>query len=539
MTIMSSTMETPPHWGNIAFEKAQHVQETRPYTLAILSAVTLYALFVSASKYFKSNIAKDRYPLVCDVQKRFPLSLICKPLHWFKNGPRIIHEAYQKYPNIIYRLPSIDRPSIVLPARFLEEISKLPHSIASNSHATADFFVGTWTTLDTDAFSHTTLETIRTQYISKIGQQVGPASDEANFAFGRYFSSYEDWTPVAPQPKIMRIVTQVVARTIAGKEVCRQPEWIESVIGYAQNVFTAAVYLKLVPEVMRPLVAVFTPYLYRIYSYRRKIRKIITPALNQRLFWRHQQPEFWAARLKSEEMNTADWLVEFSPPDEATPATMAHRLTAVSFGASHTTSNHITNCLFELAADFDRWAPPLREEIDTILGPNATNFTNADLSRMWKLDSFMKETQRFHPPAKLSVNRTLLAPYELSSGDQIPKGTHVSLAGVPMSMSEEYFPDATTFDGFRFERLRRDPNTQWSGLQFTSSYAGSLHFGHGRQMCPGRFMGNLISKLMVIEFLKRYDLKLRKGESRPENIMFFDMDYPNPDYEVLFRDRKV
>ncbi|KAI0853706.1 putative cytochrome P450 [Daldinia vernicosa] len=526
-------------WGSIAFEKVRHIQETERYTIATLSIITLFVLWVSASKYIRLIIPEDRYPLVFDAQERFPLSLIYKPLNWFKNGPRIIHDAYEKYPGIIYRLPSTDRPSIVLPARFLDEISNLPDSIASNSHATADFFVGAWTTLDTDAFSHTTLETIRTQYISKIGQQVGPASDEADYVFGRYFSSYEDWTPIAPQPKIMRIVTQTIARTIAGTEICRKPEWVESVIGYAQNVFTAAVYLKLVPRVMRPLVAVFTPYIYRIYSYRRKIRKIISPVIEQRLFWRHQQPEFWAARLKSEEMSTVDWLVEYSPPDEAVPEIMAHRLTGVSFGASHTTSNHITNCLFELAADFDRWAPPLREEIDTILGPNMTNVTNADLSKMWKLDSFMKEAQRFHPPAKLSVNRTLLEPYELSSGDHIPKGSHISLAGVPMSMSEQYFADATTFDGFRFERLRRDHGKKYSGLQFTSSYAGSLHFGHGRQMCPGRFMGSLISKLLVIKFLQCYDLKLRAKESRPDNIMFFDMDYPNPDYEVLFRDRKV
>ncbi|KAI0898727.1 putative cytochrome P450 [Annulohypoxylon nitens] len=515
------------------------LREADPYTLAASSLVILSVLWICASKGIRANTPKDRYPLVFDAQGFFPLSLIYKPLNWFKNGPKIIHDAYEKYPDIIYRLPSTDRPSVVLPAQFLEEISKLPRSIASNSHAIADFFVGDWTTLDTEAFSHTTLETIRTQYISKIGQQIGPASDEADYVFGRYFSSYEDWTPIAPQPKIVRIVTQTIGRTIAGTEICRKPEWVDSVIGYSQNVFIAAVYLRLVPPFMRPLVAFFTPYIYRIHSYRRKMRKIITPIIEQRLFWRHQQPEFWAARLKSEEMSTVDWLVEYSPLEESIPRIMAHRLTGVSFGASHTTSNHITNCLYELAADFDRWAPPLREEIDTILGSSLTDITNAHLSRMWKLDSFMKETQRFHPPAKLSVNRTFLEPYELSSGERIPKGVHTSLAGVPMSMSEEYFPDATTFDGFRFERLRRDNSEKYSGLQFTSSYAGSLHFGHGRQMCPGRFMGSLISKLLVIKFLQCYDMKLREKESRPDNIMFFDMDYPNPDYEILFRDRKI
>ncbi|RYO82161.1 hypothetical protein DL764_009646 [Monosporascus ibericus] len=385
----------------------------------------------------------------------------------------------------------------------------------------------------------TSLRAISTQYISKIGQQVSPVSDEANYAFGRQFSTYEDWTSIAAQPRIMKIVTQIVAPTIVGPDICRQSAWVESITGYAQHVFMGAVCLKLVPVVMRPLVAVFTPYLYRIRRYRRMIRKVVSPAIHQRLFWRRQQPELWAARLKSEQMHKIDWLVELSPPDEATPEMIAHRLTGVSFGATYTTSNHIFNCILELAADFDRWAPPLREEIESVLGSVASsNITNAQLSRLWKLDSFMKEAQRLYPPAKLSVNRTLMEPYKLSSGDVLPKGAHISFAGVPMSMSEEYFFSPETFDGFRFERLRRDLRTAHSGLQFTSFYAGSLHFGHGKQMCPGRFLGSLISKLMMVELLRRYDMKLREGEERPENIMVFDMDYPDPTYEVLFRDRK-
>ncbi|KAI1451498.1 putative cytochrome P450 [Annulohypoxylon moriforme] len=530
-------MQMPSRWGDFALKK---VQQAEPYTLTTLPVFALCLLWIVASKCIRSNNPKDQHPLVFEAQQRFPLSLIYRPLNWFKNGPKIIHDAYKKYPNIIYRLPSTDRPSIVLPDRFLEEISKLPHNTASTSHATSDFFVGSWTTLDIDALSHTTLKTVRTQFIAKIGQQVEPVYNEANLVFDREFSTYDEWTPIAPQPKIMRIVTQSIARTIVGGEVGRKPEWVDSVIGYAQNVFMAAVYLKLVPRVMRPLVAIFTPYIYRIHSNRRIIRRLVSPIVEQRLFWRYHQPEFWAARLKSEEMSTVDWLVEYSHPKEAATEIIAHRLTGVSFGASHTTSNHITNCLFELAADFDRWAPPLREEIDAILGPSLTSITNADLSKMWKLDSFMKETQRFHPPSKLSVNRTLLEPYRLSSGDQIPEGCHVAFVGVPMSMSDQYFPDVTTFDGFRFERLRRSDDRKCSGLQFTSSSAGSLHFGHGRQMCPGRFMASLISKLLVIKFLQSYDMKLRETElKRPDNIMIFDMDYPDPNYEILFRDRTV
>ncbi|KAL7625747.1 hypothetical protein AAE478_004970 [Parahypoxylon ruwenzoriense] len=531
-------MDVGSLWLRTANVKVEYIVKTNPWVLAVVSAIACSVLLVVAQSLL-SAASKKRYLFVTSGEKHFLFSDFLERLRWFSNGPKVIHDAYEKYPNTIYEIPSLDRTSIVLPARFLSEIRELPTSIASNSRATSDFFVGKWTTLDYDIFGHANIEAIKTQYIARIGQQIGPASHEAAHAFNKHFTRYKDWTPIAAQPKVLQIVAQMVARTIVGPEVCRNPQWVESVIGYARNVFMGAVYLKVVPSVMRPLVAGFTPYIYRIHRCRSKIRDIIFPVIQQRLDWRQNEPEYWEAKVKSKEMNTVDWLVETSPPEEASPEMIAHRLTGVSFGAAHTTSNHVTNCILDLAADFDRWAPPLREEIKSVLGSKPTDITNADLSKMWKLDSFMKEVQRFHPPSKLSVNRKILQPLSLSSGDTIPKDAHISFAGVPMSMSEEFITDAKTFDGFRFERLRRDPQKAHSGLQFTSSYAGSLHFGHGRHMCPGRFMGSLISKLLIIELLQRYDLKLREGETRPQNLMFMDMDMPDPTYEVLFRDRNM
>jgi ent-kaurene oxidase len=212
--------------------------------------------------------------------------------------------------------------------------------------------------------------------------------------------SLEDWTPIAAQPKILELVTQMVARTIVGPDICRDPEWVPALIGYAQNVFMGAVTLKLVPKLAYPLVSWFTPYFYRIQRCRRTIRRLVRPVMEQTLALRKEDPEWWAAKVKSEDMTTLEWLIETSTPEDTTVPKMAHRLTGVSFGAAHTTSNTITNALMDLANDFDRWAPPLREEIENIVGRDSTSLTNADLSKMWKLDSFLKESQRFHPPSK-------------------------------------------------------------------------------------------------------------------------------------------
>ncbi|KAI1124382.1 putative cytochrome P450 [Nemania abortiva] len=500
-------------------------------TLAGASLLLLCAKFVE----LLLKPSQTRFPLVGKEDGKF---FSIAQLRWFKHGGKIIHEAYERFHDIIYQLPSNDRTSIVLPIRYLDEISTLPSDIASNSEATSDFFVGTWTTLDYDIFGHATFDAIQTQYISKISQQVGPAANEAGYAFNKHLSAYADWTPIAIQPKILQIVAQMVARTVAGPDVCRNPQWTEAVIGYARDVAMSAIKLKLVPKVLRPIMALFTPSLYSIRKHRRTILQLISPTINQRLEWRREQPEYWAARLKTEVVQTVDWLVEVSKPHEATVGMIAHRLTGVSFGATHTTSNHITNSILELAANFDRWAPPLREEIESTLALNPGTITNADLSKMWKLDSFMKEAQRFHPPSKLSVNRKILKSFHLSTGESIGKDSHICFSGVPISMDDRYFTDAKSFDGFRFERLRKDADTRHSGLQFTSSYAGSLHFGHGRHICPGRFMGSLISKLLIIEILLRYDLKLKDGETRPENLNPMDMDMPDPTYEILIRNRQ-
>ncbi|KAK2616186.1 hypothetical protein QQS21_000818 [Conoideocrella luteorostrata] len=390
-----------------------------------------------------------------------------------------------------------------------------------------------------DMFGHANIEAIKTQYISKIGQQVQPTYDEAVNALEQHFERYEDWTPLVIMPKILRIVTQTVGRSVVGKEICRRSEWIDAVISYSTNVFMAATYLKMVPIIMRPLVALLTPYIYRIHLSRYRIRKLIAPAILQQVACRADQQTLWNTGEKDEELHTLDWLVSLSSPEEATVEMISHRLTGVSFGSTHTVSSHITNCVIDLAANFDCLADSLREEINEVLGHNPIDISNADLSKMWKLDSFMKEVQRFHPPSKLSVNRKLMTDLTLSSGDVLPKNAHVSFAGVPMSMSEEYFEDAKRFDAFRFERMRRDPTVDHNGLQFTSSNEGSLHFGHGKQMCPGRFLAGLISKIVIIQLLLRYDIKLRQGEERPQNLIFMDMDIPDPACQIVFRDRRT
>jgi ent-kaurene oxidase len=155
----------------------------------------------------------------------------------------------------------------------------------------------------------------------------------------------------------------------------------------------------MLPRFMRPLLALLTPFIYRIHIARRKIRRVVSPLINQRLAECRNTPNLWTAR--GEQKSSLEWLVEKSPEaGSATANKIAHRLTGINFAATHTTTNHIVNCILDLASHFDRLAPLLREEIDSVIGDGTSEITNAHLARMWKMDSFMKESQRFHPPTQ-------------------------------------------------------------------------------------------------------------------------------------------
>lgn len=113
------------------FEKVDHDR----YLLAAgAAAVTLFFFYIQ----LRGSNAKSHYHLVGADLKHTFFKGIRQRQHWLKQGPEIIHNSFNKFPNSIFTLPSLDRTSIVLPPRFLQEIRDLPSTIGSNSRATSD-----------------------------------------------------------------------------------------------------------------------------------------------------------------------------------------------------------------------------------------------------------------------------------------------------------------------------------------------------------------------------------------------------------------
>lgn len=77
--------------------------------------------------------------------------------------------------------------------------------------------------------------------------------------------------------------------------------------------------------------------------------------------------------------------------------------------------------------------------------------------------------------------------------------------------------DAETFDPYRFYRLRQNGGENANRHQFVTLGKGVLSFGYGKHGCPGRFFAANEIKLLVVDIIRKFDVKTIGGE-RYENL---------------------
>lgn len=196
-------------------------------------------------------------------------------------------------------------------------------------------------------------------------------------------------------PTLLRIVGRASARIFVGPLLCRDPLWLETSIDFAKCVFMGSSLLKTIPSVIRPVAALFYPIMYRIRRHHRNARKLLIPEIRRRRKQAATVPDW-----KSEKPNDMlQWLEDASTGADARPERMVDRQLGMSFAAIHTTTNHLTNVVYDLAARWDEYGPELRAEVEEMLAESNWSWKKSTLAKLSKLDSFMKESQRLNPPS--------------------------------------------------------------------------------------------------------------------------------------------
>lgn len=186
----------------------------------------------------------------------------------------------------------------------------------------------------------------------------------------------------------LRAIARLSGRAFVGTSVNRKEEWMDTSINFAIHVFMAVVKLQFIPAWLRPIGQFLVSDLRKIRADIARAKAMLQPIMEERLrdmdIPGYEKPD-----------DLIQWLLDTLPENERTDYQAQAELQLVLSAASiHTTNNLLADCMFDLAAypDVQR---ELREEALSILHNEEAWARKDSMTRLKKMDSFIKEVQRF------------------------------------------------------------------------------------------------------------------------------------------------
>ncbi|EED11992.1 cytochrome P450, putative [Talaromyces stipitatus ATCC 10500] len=452
---------------------------------------------------------------------------------FFYAAETVIHEGHTKYEGKPWKLTGND--VIVLPHRYLNEIRKLPFHQANAMQANLDNMQSKFTHLDILNTTRLFVQVLKTKVNPQLALMIPTVRRELDAAFANEVPppsiNEGDWTSVPAFQTIHRIVGRVSARIFGGQELRDDSNWLNTAEGYLHNIFVTAITIRLVPYGFKTVASWFLPCSWKISWNFWKAKRILYPYIRYRKSIVEEKAAEFARKRRDEFPDVLQYLIEQATGRDAELMSLASMVLSLSLASNHTTAMALTEALYDLCT-YPEYQTELREEVRSVIEADG-GWRKTSLVKMRKLDSFIKESQRMRPPSLMGYKRKITENITLSDGLQLPAGAHVEFAIVPIQQDNTI--NSTEFDGLRYYRLRQAPS-QAHRHQFATTSESVLHFGHGQNSCPGRFMASNVIKMTLGKMMLEYDFKLDQFK-RPEGIHAFEYNFPNPEVHLLLRKR--
>ncbi|TDZ16937.1 Cytochrome P450 monooxygenase gloP [Colletotrichum orbiculare MAFF 240422] len=453
-------------------------------------------------------------------------------------------EGYHKYnkKNLAFVVPAAASraPDIIIPRSLTKWLLEHPDSVVSAHEAHNDVLYSDYNFLGkvySDDVWHTkvihkSLARHLSGLVPGIEEEVAVAVDEA---FG---SDSDNWTTLSLWDAWLTIVPPVTNRMLVGPTVCRNKDLCKAMVSFVDQVILNCFALHMVPHIMLPvlgrLITLPNWWLWR------KAAKHSLPVITKRLDDMRKKeagdPEYenwiapedfitWDIRMAKIEGNSF----------ELDPYVISKRLLPIQFAAIHTTvlTGHSV-VLDLLSSDPDKgFIDGIREEAERVLKEEGGRWTKNGLSRLYRLDSAIRESQRLSNFSCTLMERKVVAEEGITNveeGWHLPKGSFLTVNLEGLHHDDELTPQATEYDAFRTSRQREaydakppserslEEGLRLKNLGMVTTSDAHLPFGHGRHACPGRFFVAHELKMVVANLLLNYDLKPLAERPKPKWI---------------------
>lgn len=489
-------------------------------------------IFISLATlaYLKRLLWPDRQQLehIPAIGPTAPILSYWGAFRWLSHGTEITQKGYAKYKGRPFKVANFNRWLVVVSGpKLIDDIRKAAEHELSFEEAAHENLEVRYTAGPCIAENSYHVPIVRGQLTRNLPFLFNDVRDEVAKAFGDHIPPTDDWTPVAAHPVIMQIVARATNRVFVGAPKCRDSDWLDLSIQFTADLILGAHIITQFPQFLKPLAARFFT---RVPAAIRRGRRHLERTIEHRKACLEQYGADWPDKPN----DLISWLLDEAKGEERTIHNLVTRVLTLEFAAIHTTSNSFVHALYQLAAH-PEWAEPLRDEIEQVV--KREGWSKSSLDKMHRLDSFLKESQRYYALGGVTMVRRAMKDFTFSDGTVIPEGTFVGVAVLATQHDPQYYDDPDTFNPWRFSDLREESDESGRHL-LVSTGIEYFPFGHGRHACPGRFFAAIELKLMLAHIVMNYDVKAELDGVVPPILEFGQNLAPNMKAKVLFKNRQ-
>ncbi|KAJ7634631.1 cytochrome P450 [Roridomyces roridus] len=500
-------------------------------TSSTISAVAVAALGIilfHLLRSFLSNSGLDSIPSV-GVPKG-PFGFYIGAWRYIKNSREITEQGFRKYPGRAFKVALNERWLVVISGRaLLDDLNRAPDAVLSTDHGTKsllhhDYSLG-WEQFH-DLYH---VDVVKTALTRNIGVRFPELRAEVIAAFDELIpATTNEWLSLPAMQTMQTVVSRISNCLFVGPD-CRNADYIKLTTDFTQNALKEAVWLHILPAFLRPIA-------YSLFgglnTYTRAVLRHLGPMIRYRIEMHDKYGRDWPNDDRPNDL--ISWLLDETNgrPDRRTLHNLTHVLLNLNFGAIHTTTQGLLHALYTLASSLE-YVQPLREEIQAVT--RTEGWSKAALSKMVKLDSFLKESARYTPGFSVNIFKEAQSEFTFSDGTTVPAGTLIAVPVLAEHRSEANYTHPNKFEPWRFADMR-DEAGEGIRHQMVTPTPDFLAFGIGRHACPGRFFAVNMLKLIMAHMILTYDFKLKDGV-RPLDEWTSVVSPANSTAEIMFKRR--
>jgi cytochrome P450 len=194
-----------------------------------------------------------------------------------------------------------------------------------------------------------------------------------------------DWHEIPVKQNILSIVARFSSRIFLGLELCRNPKWVETSVGYVMAVFRAIVVLSLWPKILVPIVHWYIPECQNARARLREARQILQPLIERRA---EQASAAHGQATAPGHLDSLTWLEEAANGQTYDPVAAQLSLAIVSIYSS---TDLLTQAIYDICQHQDL-IEALRVEARSAVA--AGSWKKPEISKLKLMDSVLKESQR-------------------------------------------------------------------------------------------------------------------------------------------------